>query len=67
MVGAKLYFNGQNLFTVTPLHKYAKNVDPELVDSSDPESTTTSGPTNYGNGYNYPMLKTYTIGLNLTF
>jgi hypothetical protein len=52
---------------VTPLHKYAKNLDPELIDSSDPESTTTTGPTNYGNGYNYPMLKTYTIGLNLTF
>jgi TonB-linked SusC/RagA family outer membrane protein len=64
---AKLYFNGQNLFTVTPLHKYAKNLDPELIDSSDPESTTVTGPVNYGNGYNYPMLKTYTVGLNLTF
>lgn len=67
MTNAKLYFNGQNLFTVTPLHKYAKNIDPELIDSSDPEATTTQSAPNYGNGYNYPMLKTYTIGLNLTF
>ena len=68
MTNAKLYVNGQNLFTVTPLHKYAKNIDPELIDSSDPESATgIASATNYGNGYNYPMLKTFTVGLNLTF
>jgi TonB-linked SusC/RagA family outer membrane protein len=68
MTNAKLYINGQNLFTVTPLHKYARNIDPEIIDSSDPESKTgITSATNYGNGYNYPMLKTYTVGLNLTF
>jgi hypothetical protein len=65
---AKIYFNGQNLFTVTPLHKYAKNIDPELIGTSDPESNTgIATGTNYGDGYNYPMLRTYTVGLNLTF
>src|SRR5262249_30870020 len=68
MNNAKLSLKRQNLFTVTPLHKYAKNIDPELIDASDPESAP-GVPTvsNYGNGYNYPMLKTFTVGLNLSF
>lgn len=68
MTNARLYVNSQNLFTVTPLHKYARNIDPELIDASDPESAP-GVPTvsNYGNGYNYPMQKTFTLGLNLSF
>ena len=62
MTNAKLYFNGENLFTVTPLHKYAANMDPEVIDSSDPEVNASSGA-----GYAYPMLKTFTVGLNMTF
>ncbi len=62
ITGAKIYFTGQNLFTYTPLHKYAANFDPEVINGSDPEVNANSG-----NGYSYPMLKTYTLGLNLTF
>jgi hypothetical protein len=59
---AKVYFTGQNMFTFTPLHKYAANFDPEVINGSDPEVSATSG-----NGYSYPMLKTFTAGINLTF
>lgn len=59
---AKLYFTGQNLLTWTPMHKYAANFDPEVINGSDPELNA-----NDGNGYAYPMLKTYTVGLNLYF
>jgi TonB-linked SusC/RagA family outer membrane protein len=61
MTSARIYFTGQNLFTLTPMHKYARNFDPEVI-GSDPE---TGG--NAGNGYDYPMLKTYTFGINVTF
>ncbi|HXO76887.1 MAG TPA: SusC/RagA family TonB-linked outer membrane protein, partial [Puia sp.] len=62
IAGAKIYFSGQNLFTFTPLHKYAANFDPEVINGSDPEVSANSG-----NGYSYPMLKTFTAGINLTF
>lgn len=62
MTSAKLYVTGQNLFTLTPMHKYARNFDPEVIDGSDPEVTA-----NAGNGYAYPMLKSYSVGVNLTF
>jgi len=63
ITSAKIYFTGQNLFTFSPLHKYAANFDPEVINGSDPEVTGGGS----GNGYSYPMLKTYTAGINLTF
>lgn len=62
LASAKIYFSGQNLFTFTPLHKYAANFDPEVINGSDPEVNAGNG-----NGYAYPMLKTFTAGINLTF
>jgi TonB-linked SusC/RagA family outer membrane protein len=62
MQSARIYFTGQNLFTVSPMHKWAKNFDPEVIDGADPEVSQSAG-----NGYDYPMLKSYTVGLNLTF
>lgn len=62
LTGARIYFTGQNLWTYTPMHKYAANFDPEVISGSDPEVNGLSG-----NGYSYPMLKTYTVGLNLNF
>jgi len=62
LTSAKVYFTGQNMFTFTPLHRYAANYDPEVINGSDPEVNSGSG-----NGYSYPMLKTFTAGINLTF
>jgi len=62
MVNAKIYFTGQNLWVWSPMYKIIKTMDPEVVDGSDPELTTGSG-----NGMDYPMLKTYTLGINITF
>jgi hypothetical protein len=46
------------------LHKYAPNYDPEVINGSDPE---VNPGVNIGNGYSYPMLKSYSLGINLTF
>jgi len=62
MANGKFFVNGQNLFTLTPMHKYAQNFDPEVIDGADPEVNA-----NAGNGYAYPMLKSYSVGINLTF
>jgi hypothetical protein len=64
MTSAKIFFTGQNILTFTPLHKWAPNYDPEVINGSDPEVNPGS---NIGNGYLYPMLKSYSLGINLTF
>lgn len=58
----RFYLTGQNLWTYSPMYKINKNFDPEVIENSDPEIKSTSG-----KGYAYPMLKTYTLGLNVTF
>lgn len=62
IANAKLYFTGQNLFTYSPMYKITKDIDPEVIENSDPEIRS-----DMGQGAAYPMLKTYTIGLNVTF
>ena len=67
--GLKLYFTGENLFTWSPMFRHTDMFDPEVISSgdSDFENTLTPGLGKTGNGYSYPMLKTYTFGINLTF
>lgn len=55
-----IYLSGENLFTYTPLHKYAPNFDPEGL-SYDTDFASSA------DGYTYPMLKTLTMGVNITF
>jgi len=58
--GLNIYLSGENLFTFTPLHKYAPNFDPEgLSYDTDFESVA--------DGYTYPVLKSFTMGVNITF
>lgn len=61
---ARIYFSGENLWTASPLYKLTKDLDVENIGKSDVILTGTS---NNGNGNNYPMLKSMTIGLSLTF
>ena len=44
------------------MQEYARNYDPEVINGSDPEVNGSEG-----NGYAYPMLKTFTFGINATF
>lgn len=59
---AQVFVSAQNLFTLSGLFKHTENFDPEVMESSVGDLTNSSG-----QGYAYPMLKTTTIGLNLTF
>ncbi|MES3016813.1 MAG: TonB-dependent receptor [Bacteroidota bacterium] len=58
----KLYLTGQNLWTWSPMYKITKNFDPEVIDGSDPEINSAGG-----DGFSYPMEKTFTVGLNVSF
>jgi hypothetical protein len=59
---AKVFLSGQNLWTYSPMFKVTRSLDPEVIEGSDPEMNAGAG-----NGMSYPMLKTYTLGINVTF
>lgn len=63
----KIYVTGENLLTFSPMKKYAKNFDPEGISAGDADISTTRGGDNSGDGEGYPVLRSYTIGLNITF
>ncbi|GAB3651448.1 TonB-dependent receptor [Echinicola sediminis] len=63
MAGARVYLSGENLLTWSPLYKVTKNMDVESTGPSD--LVLTSGTS--GNGNNYPILKSVTLGLSITF
>ena len=49
----KISLSGQNIWTYSPIFKITKDMDPEQLDG--------------GWGTYYPMLKTYSVGINLIF
>ena len=63
LTGARVYITGENLWTYSPLYKLTRNIDVENIGKSD---VILTGTTNNGNGNNYPILKSVTVGLSLT-
>ena len=60
----KFYLTGENLWTISGLTKHTTNFDPEVIESGDSDIVSKSS---REDGYSYPMLKNYTIGVNITF
>jgi len=58
----RIYLTGQNLWTNSPMYKVTKNFDPEVIEGSDPEINAGGG-----DGFSYPMQKSYTAGINISF
>jgi TonB-linked SusC/RagA family outer membrane protein len=70
---AKVFFSGENLFTYSPLYKIVKTIDVENAVSADRDLNVPAAdkdlnlnPLN-GDGYNYPLLKSYSLGLSIGF
>jgi len=59
----KIYVSGENLWSWSPLYKLVRHIDVENTGPSDQVFTSS----NAGDAYNYPMLKSYTFGLSVTF
>ncbi|GAA4320832.1 TonB-dependent receptor [Mucilaginibacter gynuensis] len=59
----RVFVSGENLLTWSPLYKITKDIDPESINGSD--RILTDGTS--GNGNNYPILKSVTLGLTATF
>ena len=74
MDAARIYLTAENPWTWSPLYKHTKNFDVGNIYGQDSEaqSAASSGGTNsiIGNGgqtYNYPILKSVSLGLSITF
>lgn len=61
----RIYVSGEDLFFWSPLKKYAKNYDPEMITAGDADFASKTGTD--GQGYGYPMTRSVTIGLNINF
>ena len=68
----KFYVNMENLWTWSPMFKYTDMFDPEGIGIGDTDFDSGSltgsnyGLSGVGEGYGYPMMKTFTFGVNLT-
>ena len=57
-----IYLSCENLFTWSPLYKRTKDINVSNIGAADPDLDRGSG-----DGYNYPMMKSISLGLNVTF
>ena len=60
--GLSFYLSGENLFTWSPLYKYTKDINVSNIGMSDTDLSNSRG-----DAYNYPMMTSYTLGINITF
>lgn len=60
----RVYFTGENLLTWSPLFKNTDMFDPEVIQGGDSDFHSAA---EAGDGYSYPMLRTFTFGLSITF
>lgn len=63
MSNARVFLSGENIWTWSPLYKITRDLDVESINGSD--RVLTSGTS--GNGYNYPILKSVSMGVSMTF
>jgi TonB-linked SusC/RagA family outer membrane protein len=59
----RIFLSGENLWSYSPLYKITKDLDIENINGSD--RVLTDGKS--GNGNNYPILKSFSVGLSATF
>ncbi len=64
MSNAKIFLSGENLFSWSPLYRVTRNLDAENAANRSDAVVT---PSNYGDGNNYPILKSFTLGLTINF
>ncbi|WP_207534591.1 SusC/RagA family TonB-linked outer membrane protein [Desertivirga arenae] len=61
---ARVYISGENLFTYSPLYKIVKTID---VENAVPADQVINPNSTNGDGYNYPMMQSFSAGLNFGF
>jgi TonB-linked SusC/RagA family outer membrane protein len=65
MQSARIYLTGENLFSWSPLYKHVKGFDVMSI-SGDTDSDLSSS-NSQGSGNSYPLMKSISLGLSITF
>jgi hypothetical protein len=65
----RFYVSMENLWTWSPIFKHTDAFDPEGIGRGDTDFDTAAklGQDGSGDGSGYPMLRSFTFGINLTF
>ena len=63
MQNARVYLTGENLWSWSPLYRKTKDFDVTNTSGSDPDLTSGTS----GDNYSYPLMKSISLGLSLTF
>jgi len=58
----RVFFSGENIWTWSPMYKHTRNIDVTANIYGYDAVLTTSG-----DGYNFPTMKSYSFGLDITF
>ncbi len=63
MQNARIYISGENLWSWSPLYKHTRDFDVTNTQGSDPDLTSGTS----GDNYSYPLMKSISLGLSVTF
>ena len=61
----RVYVTGENLLTWSPMFKYTTMLDPEVIGNGDTDFHSGTS-TTMGDGYSYPLLRSFTLGVSIT-
>jgi hypothetical protein len=64
MTAARVFISAENIWTTSPLFKITRDIDVENAVASD-QVFSPGG--NAGDGYNYPLMKSLTAGISISF
>ena len=62
--GVSVYFSAENLFTWSPLHKWTRDFDVVTVTQKSDDDINSD---NKGDGFNYPTMRTFSIGVTIKY
>lgn len=62
--GVSIYFSGENLFTWSPLYRWTRDFDVVTVTQGSDGDITTD---NMGDGFNYPTMRTFSLGITINY
>lgn len=63
----RIYVSADNLLTFTPMRKWTTAFDPEVIQEGDSDLNGVYNANSKVDGTSYPMLKSITLGVNITF
>ncbi len=63
MQNVRIYLTGENLWSWSPLYRHTRDFDVTNTAGSDPDLTSGTS----GDNYSYPLMKSVSLGLSLTF